>query len=325
MYSKLKGVIKILTKINNKQPIQKKLDLKRMLFEQRYLILMSAPFVIWVIIFKYVPLVGWLMAFQDYKPKTGIMGSKWVGLKHFIALFHEEQFYQALQNTLAMIILGIIFGTTFSVVFAILLNELRSVKMKRVVQTVSYLPHFVSWVVVANIVGQILSVTGVLNEILMALHLIKEPINFMSQPNLFWGIVTGSDLWKETGWNAIIYLAAITGIDVQLYEAAKVDGANRWQQIKAITLPSIRGTIIILLIMSIGNLINIGFEKQMLLGNNTVAAKSLVLDKYALDYGIGMVRYSYGTAIGMFKSVVGIVLIYIANTMAKKSGEGQLI
>jgi len=197
--------------------------------------------------------------------------------------------------------------------------------MKRIVQTVSYLPHFVSWVVVANIVGQILSVTGILNEGLMALHLIKEPINFMSQPNLFWGIVTGADLWKETGWNAIIYLAAITGIDVQLYEAAKVDGANRWQQIKSITLPSIRGTIIILLIMSIGNLINIGFEKQMLLGNNTVSAKSLVLDKYALDYGIGMVRYSYGTAIGMFKSVVGIILIYFANAMAKKSGEGQLI
>ena len=286
---------------------------------------MSVPFVLWVIVFKYAPLAGWLMAFQDYKPKLGILGSKWVGLKHFKALFHEEQFYQALQNTLGMSILAIVFSTIFSVGFALLLNELRSLKLKRVVQTVSYLPHFVSWVVVANIVGQILSTTGILNEVLMSLHIIKSPINFMSQPNLFWGVVTGSDLWKETGWNAIIYLAAITGIDVQLYEAAKVDGANRWQQIKSITLPSIKGTIIILLIMAIGNLINIGFEKQYLLGNNTVAAKSLVLDKYALDYGIGRMRYSYGTAIGMFKSVVGIVLIFFANTLAKKSGEGQLI
>lgn len=315
----------ILAKTNKQIGARSNVSFVQKLKDQRFLILMSAPFVIWVIIFKYIPLAGWIMAFEDYKPKLGLLGSKWVGFKHFIALFHEEQFYQALQNTLAMSILAIIFGTTFSVGFAILLNELRSVRMKRVVQTVSYLPHFVSWVVVANIVGQILSTTGTLNEILLGLHLVKEPVNFLSQPNLFWGIVTGSDLWKETGWNAIIYLAAITGIDMQLYEAAKVDGANRWEQIVNITLPSIKGTIIILLIMSIGNLVNIGFEKQMLLGNNTVAAKSLVLDKYALDYGIGMVRYSYGTAIGMFKSVVGIVLIFFANTLAKKSGEGQLI
>lgn len=315
----------ILVKTNKQTAIKTESSLSKKLYEQRYLIGMSAPFVLWVIIFKYLPLAGWLMAFQDYKPRLGILGSKWVGFKHFITLFHEEQFYQALQNTLGMSILAIVCGTTFSVTFALLLNELRSTKLKKTVQTVSYLPHFVSWVVVANIVGQILSITGLVNEVLMALHITDAPINFMSQPNLFWGIVTGSDLWKETGWNAIIYLAAITGIDMQLYEAAKVDGANRWQQIKCITLPSIRGTIIILLIMSIGNLINIGFEKQYLLGNNTVAAKALVLDKYALDYGIGMVRYSYGTAIGMFKSVVGIVLIFIANTLAKKSGEGQLI
>ncbi|MBE6023000.1 MAG: sugar ABC transporter permease [Cellulosilyticum sp.] len=321
----MEGVREILVKTNKQVKVQTKMGLSKKLYDQRFLIAMSVPFVIWVIIFKYIPLAGWLMAFQDYKPKLGILGSQWVGLKHFKVLFQEEQFYQALQNTLGMSILAITFGTIFSVGFALLLNELRSLRLKRVVQTISYLPHFVSWVVVANIVGQILSTTGVLNEILMALHIIDSPVNFMSQPNLFWGIVTGSDLWKETGWNAIIYLAAITGIDVQLYEAAKVDGANRWQQIKSITLPCIRGTIIILLIMSIGNLINIGFEKQYLLGNNTVASKSLVLDKYALDYGIGMVRYSYGTAIGMFKSVVGIVLIYIANTLAKKSGEGQLI
>lgn len=317
--------MKILVKTNKKTMVSSKSSLWDRLKDQKFLIFMSAPFVIWVIVFKYVPLTGWLMAFQDYKPKLGMWGSQWVGLKHFRALFQEEQFYQALQNTLGMSILAIVFSTIFSVSFALLLNELRSLKLKRVVQTVSYLPHFVSWVVVANIIGQMLSTTGLVNEVLMALHIIESPINFMAQPNMFWGVVTGADLWKETGWNAIIYLAAIVGIDVQLYEAAKVDGANRWQQIKSITLPSIKGTIIILLIMAIGNLINIGFEKQYLLGNNTVASKSLVLDKYALDYGIGMVRYSYGTAIGMFKSVVGIVLIFFANNLAKKTGEGQLI
>lgn len=317
--------MKILVKTNKKTMVSSKSSLWDRIKDQKFLILMSAPFVIWVIVFKYLPLAGWIMAFQDYKPKLGMWGSDWVGLKHFRVLFQEEQFYQALQNTLGMSILAIVFSTIFSVTFALLLNELRSLKLKRVVQTVSYLPHFVSWVVVANIIGQILSTTGLVNEVLMTLHIIEAPINFMAQPNMFWGVVTGADLWKETGWNAIIYLAAITGIDLQLYEAAKVDGANRWQQIKNITLPSIRGTIIILLIMAIGNLINIGFEKQYLLGNNTVASKSLVLDEYALNYGIGMVRYSYGTAIGMFKSVVGIVLIFFANGLAKKTGEGQLI
>lgn len=316
----------ILVKTNNNTDKKYyKASFSQKLKDQKYLIAMSAPFVIWVIVFKYAPLVGWLMAFQDYKPAKGILGSKWVGFKHFIALFKEEQFYQALTNTLGMSILAIVFGTMFSITFAILLNEMRGVKYKRIVQTVSYLPHFVSWVVVANIVGQLLSPNGIVNELLVNLHILKTPINFLAIPNMFWGVVTASDIWKETGWNAIIYLAAITGIDMQLYEAAKVDGANRWQQIWNITLPSIRGTIIILLIMNIGGLVNIGFEKQYLLGNNIVAEKSLVLDKYVLDYGIGMMRYSYGTAIGIFKSVVSIVLIWFANSLAKKTGEGQLI
>ncbi len=319
-------MIDILVKTNNNTDKKYyKASFSQKLKEQKYLIAMSAPFVIWVLVFKYAPLVGWLMAFQDYKPAKGILGSKWVGLKHFITLFKEEQFYQALTNTLGMSILAIIFGTMCSITFAILLNEMRGVKYKRIVQTVSYLPHFVSWVVVANIVGQLLSPNGIVNELLVNAHLLKTPINFLAVPNMFWGVVTTSDIWKETGWNAIIYLAAITGIDMQLYEAAKVDGANRWQQIWNITLPSIRGTIIILLIMNIGGLVNIGFEKQYLLGNNIVAEKSLVLDKYILDYGIGMMRYSYGTAIGIFKSVVSIVLIWFANNLAKKTGEGQLI
>nr|WP_163195880.1 ABC transporter permease subunit [Clostridium thermarum] len=299
--------------------------------EQKYLIAMSIPFVIWVIIFRYVPLTGWLMAFQDFKFKTGkgwfatLLDQQWVGLKHFITLFKEPQFYQAMENTLGMSILGIIFGFIFSISFALLINELKTLKFKRVVQTISYLPHFVSWVVVAGLVNSMLAPAGAVNELLMALNIIKEPIHFMTKPNMFWGVVIGSDLWKETGWNAIIYLAAITGIDPEMYEAAKVDGANRFKQMIHITLPGIRSTVIVLLIMSIGNLINIGFEKQMLLGNNVVQQKALVLDKYALDYGIGMFRYSYGTAIGIFKSVVGIILVFGANFIAKKTGEGGIV
>jgi putative aldouronate transport system permease protein len=292
---------------------------------QRVLIFMSLPFVIWVIVFKYLPLIGWTMAFQDYKPGKGFLDQTWVGLKHFQELFAEPQFYQSLENTLAMSILGLVFGTAASIIFALFLNELRSVRFKRVVQTVSYLPHFISWVVAASIITSMLSPSGVVNELLMNLHIISTPISFMSSPNMFWGIVTGSDIWKEVGWNAIIYLAAMTAVDPELYDAAKVDGAGRFRQIINITLPSIKPTIIVLLILSIGNLINIGFEKQMLLGNPIVADKSLVLDKYALDYGIGMFRYSFGTAIGIFKSVVSIILIFGANRIAKKTGEGSLM
>ncbi|MDT8715676.1 sugar ABC transporter permease [Clostridium sp. 19966] len=303
---------------------KKKITLKK-LKDQRYLMLMSIPFVIWVIVFKYLPLAGWSMAFQDYKPGQSMFDQTWVGLKYFKQLFSDDMFPKVMINTLAMSILGIIFGFLIPIVFALFLNELRGVKFKRLVQTVSYLPHFVSWVIVANIVTTMLSTTGPVNEILVHLHLFSKPVDFMTKPNWFWGIVTGSDVWKETGWNAIIYLAAMTGIDTEQYDAAKVDGANRFRQIIHITLPGIRPTVIVLLIMSIGNLINIGFEKQWLLGNNIVADKSLVLDKYALDYGIGMFRYSFGTAIGIFKSVVSIVLLIFANQVAKRSGEGRII
>ncbi|WP_160683329.1 ABC transporter permease subunit [Clostridium sp. C2-6-12] len=293
--------------------------------KQRFLVFMSLPFVIWIIVFKYLPLFGWLMAFQDYKPGKSIFNQTWVGFKHFKVLFNEPQFYQSLQNTLGMSILGLVFGTISAIAFALLLNELKNAKFKKSIQTISYLPHFISWVVAASIITSMLAPSGIVNQILVGCHIINEPISFLSNPNFFWGIVTSSDVWKEMGWNAIIYLAAITSIDPELYDAAKVDGASRFRQIISITLPSIKPVIIVLLIMSIGNLLNIGFEKQMLLGNPIVADKSLVIDKYALDYGIGMFRYSFGTAIGIFKSVVSIILIVIANQLAKKSGEGALI
>lgn len=307
-----------------KKKKEKKISWK-LLKKQRFLIFMSLPFVIWIIVFKYLPLVGWSMAFQDYKPGKSMFDQTWVGFKHFKVLFNEPQFYQSLQNTIAMSVLGLVFGTLCAISFALLLNEIKNVKFKKSVQTISYLPHFISWVVAASIITSILAPSGIINELLMKFHIISTPINFMSDPSLFWGIVTTGDIWKEVGWNAIIYLAAITAIDPELYDAAKVDGAGRIRQIMSITLPSIKPTIIVLLIMSIGNLLNIGFEKQMLLGNPIVADKSLVIDKYALDYGIGMFRYSFGTAIGIFKSAISIILLFSANKLAKKAGEGSLV
>jgi putative aldouronate transport system permease protein len=303
---------------------RKKALLKR-LIDQRYLLLLSVPFVAWLIVFRYIPLSGWAMAFQDYKPSLGFFQQSFAGLKHFKALFQAPLFYQALQNTLGMSFLGLVFGFTTSIGFAVLLNELRLPHFKRFTQTVSYLPHFVSWVIAANIVTAILAPAGPVNEVLVQWGVLKEPYNFMTRQNLFWWIVVFSDIWKETGWNAIIYLAAMTGIDQAIYESAQIDGVNRLQKIWHITLPGIKPTIIILLIMSIGNIINIGFEKQMLLGNSVVAAKSLVLDKYALDYGIGLFRYSYGTAIGIFKSVVSVILLIFANSIAKRAGDERLI
>ena len=299
-------------------------SLSKKLFDQRYLLLLSVPFIIWLVIFKYIPLAGWVMAFQDFKPHLGFFNQAWVGLKHFKDLFKAPLFYRALQNTLGMSILGLIFGFITSIGFAVLLNELRFLSFKRFTQTVSYLPHFVSWVVVANIITSLLSINGPLNEILISIRFFSEPVNFMIKPEYFWWLVVFSDIWKEMGWSAIIYLAAMAGIDSQIYEAAEIDGVNRFQKIWYITLPGISATIIILLIISIGNIINIGFEKQLLLGNAVTATKALVLDKYALDYGIGLFRYSFGTAIGIFKSLVSIVLLLLANFLARRSGAGRL-
>ncbi|MEK3789298.1 MULTISPECIES: ABC transporter permease [Paenibacillus] len=287
--------------------------------KQKYLYFMSIPFVIWVFVFSYLPLWGWTMAFQNYKPARSFFQQEWVGFKHFVELFQDERFYLVLRNTLAMSSMGIIFGFTIPILFAVLLNELRGMIFKRFVQTVSYLPHFVSWVVVAGIVTKMLSIDGgVVNDLLLALHIVDEPVTFMAKGSWFWYIVTGADLWKETGWNTIIYLAAIAGIDQEQYEAARVDGASRIRQIWHITLPGIRTTIAVLFIMSIGHLISIGFEKQFLLGNSLVTDYSEVLDLYALNYGLNMGRFSYGTAIGIFNSLVSITLLFVANGLFKK-------
>ncbi|WP_270170640.1 ABC transporter permease [Paenibacillus sp. SYP-B4298] len=291
----------------------------RGVMRNKYLYFMSLPFVIWTFVFHYLPLWGWTMAFQRYRPNRPFWEQEWVGLDHFRTLFSDDMFYLVLRNTLAMSFMGLIAGFTIPILFAIMVNEIRGMVFKRFAQTVSYLPHFVSWVVVAGIISKMLSTdNGAVNELLMWLGIIKEPVQFMAKGEWFWGIVTAADVWKETGWNAIIYLAAISGIGPELYEAAKVDGASRLRQIWHITLPGIRTTIIILLIMSIGHLISIGFEKQFLLGNNLVSDYSQVLDLYALNYGISMGRFSFGTAINMFNSIVSLFLLFTANGIFKR-------
>ncbi|GMK39423.1 sugar ABC transporter permease [Paenibacillus sp. CCS19] len=300
-------------------PYQVKRSLWSRMVSNKYLYFMAIPFVIWVFVFSYLPLWGWTMAFQKFRVGQSFFDQKWVGFDNFRMLFQDDQFLNALRNTLAMSFMGLIAGFTVPIIFALLLHEVRLAFLKRFVQTVSYLPHFVSWVVVAGIVTKMLATdNGAINQLLMSLNIIHEPVPFMAKENLFWYVVTSADVWKETGWNAIIYLAAISGIGPELYEAARVDGASRLRQMWHITMPGIRPTIIILLIMSIGHLISIGFEKQFLLGNNLVKEKSEVLDLYALTYGLGMGRYSFGTAINIFNSVVSLILLFTANGIFKK-------
>ena len=298
---------------------------KKLLKNQRTLIIMGIPFAIYAIIFCYVPLFGWIMAFQNYKPKDGLWHSKFVGLLKFKRLFGDDVFLKTIRNTFCMGAMNLVFGTVCAIAFAILLNEFWTVKGKKVVQTISYLPHFLSWIIVTGICFDVLSMdNGIINEVLVGLHIIKEPVIWLAHPKYFWWIVTFSNLWKETGWNSIIYLAAITSINPDLYEAASIDGAGRLSKIWHITLPGLKPTIMILLIMNIGNVLNAGFEVQYLLGNGLVQSVSQTIDIYVLKFGISNGDYSLGTAAGIFKSVVSIALIAIANFGAKAAGEESL-
>lgn len=288
---------------------------------------MSLPMVVWVVIFAYLPLTGWIMAFQDYRPQFGRLDQEWVGFKNFRMFLEDPRFYDVLRNTLVMSALHIIFGFFFAISLAIILNEVRSRVFKRSIQTVSYLPHFVSWVVVASIFYTVFSSdNGVVNNALMALGIIEEPVRFLAQPGLFRPMITLAQVWKEMGWNAIIYLAAITSIDPQLYEAARVDGLGRIGQIFHITLPGIRPTIILLLVLAIGGLLHIqGFEPVFLLGNSLTRSHADNLAVYAYRYGIGLTRYSLSTAISIFNSVVSIILLVLANRLSARFGEGTVI
>lgn len=292
--------------------------------QQKVLLIWSAVIVVYGVIFYYLPLAGWLMAFQNYKPKDGLWHSQFIGFTKFQQLFSDITFIRTIRNTLAMGVINLVATFITAIVFAILLNEIVSKGGKKVVQTISYLPHFLSWIIVTGILHDALSGSGIINEVLLKLHIVDQSINFFAHPKYFWPIVAFANVWKETGWNAIIYLAAITSIDPSLYEAAAIDGAGRFAKIKYVTLPGIKPTIMILLLMNVGNVLNAGFEIQYLLGNGLVQSVSQTIDIYVLKWGISQSDYSIGTAAGLFKSVVSIVLIIIANQIAKRNGEERL-
>ncbi|MCR5436655.1 MAG: ABC transporter permease subunit [Treponema sp.] len=298
----------------------------KLLGKQKMLILMSVPFVLYIILFRYVPLWGWTMAFQRYKPNLKLNEQEVVGFKWFIQLFKEKEFLLSLRNTVAMSLISTALGYITAILIAVFLNEVRHVGIKRFVQTVSYLPHFLSWVIVTGLVANVLSVEdGILNNILTGLHIVKQPIQWLAVPKYFWHIIGWTYVWKEVGWNTIVYLGAMTAIDPCLYEAAQIDGCGRLRKIWHITLPGIKPTIIIMMIMSAGHILDANFEMPFFLQNGLNIDVANTVDLYVLKYGFKLFNFSLATAAGIFKNAVNIFLLLLANWFAKRAGEERLI
>jgi putative aldouronate transport system permease protein len=285
---------------------------------QKYLQAMVIPGVIWMFLFNYIPMGGIIIAFKKYKITKTISEAPWVGLKYFKEFFQDSNFIDIMVNTVGISLLKLFIGFPLPIIFALLLNEIRGSRFKKISQTISYLPHFLSWVVLGGILVTWMSTDGVINDLLVSVHILKEPVSFLGKPNYFWGLALISDSWKELGWSAIIYLAAIAGVDQQIYEAATVDGATKIQKILYITLPSITGTIAIMLILQIAGLLNSNFDQIMILKNQINVSRSQVVDTYVYQVGMINGKYSYATAVGLFKSVIALILLLIANKSSKK-------
>lgn len=291
-------------------------ELKR----DRWLYLMLLPGVLYFLVFKYIPMWGLVIAFQNYMPFLGIMKSEWVGFAHFQYLFASPDFWMLMRNTVILAVYNIFFFFPLPIIVALMLNEIRHEFYKRVVVSLIYVPHFLSWVIVVSFFYSFFSIKdGIINEMIQSLGF--EKIHFLDSAEWFRSMVTLEVIWKETGWGTIIFMAALAGVNPQLYEAARMDGANRWRQLYHITLPSIRSTIIILLILRLGSFLDNGFEQIFLMLNALNREVGEVFDTYVYLVGIQGGQFSFSTAVGMFKAVVGLVLVLITNRLAKKFGE----
>ncbi|WP_407873007.1 ABC transporter permease [Paenibacillus sp. P36] len=291
-----------------------------MFVRDRWLYMMLLPGIAYFILFKYLPMWGILIAFKNYQPFLGFSGSEWVGFKHFQRFFTDPVFLTLFKNTLILSIYNLVFFFPMPILVALLLNEVRAELYKKFVQTVIYIPHFVSWVVVVGLAYVFFTTEGgVVNELLKASG--GRELNLLTSEGWFRTVITSEVIWKETGWGTIIFLAALAGVDQQMYEAAHIDGANRLQQLWHITLPAIRGVIVTLFILRLGSFLDTGFEQIFLMLNATNREVGEVFDTYVYTIGITKGQFSYSTAIGLFKSLVGLVLVLGANYLAKKSGE----
>lgn len=298
----------------------------RQIWKHKALLIMLIPAIAYYITFKYVPLLGSVIAFKDYNIFKGFVGSPWVGFKHFNNILHNPDFFKILLNNIIISLYSVIFSFPAPIVLALLLNEVKNILYKRTVQTMVYLPHFISWSIIAGLAYMLLSAqTGIANGILLNLGLIKEPIAYLQKAEYVRGIIVGSGIWKETGWSAIIYLAALNSISPSLYESAKIDGAGRFKQCLYITLPGLAPAIVTLLLLRIGNILDLGFEHIYPFINGLTARKAEVIDTFTFSMGVVGGQYSMTTAVGLFKSVIGLVLLLIANKISKATTEEGII
>lgn len=282
---------------------------------------MFFPIVVFFLLFKYIPMLGLIIAFKDYNFTDGIWGSPWVGFDNYIYLFQNPKMFDIIKNTFILSCLNVFVGFPFPIIMAILLNEVRRSWFKKGIQTLVYLPHFFNWVIVSGFVIMIFSQeTGIVNKLLS--FFTGETFPFLLKENSWISIFVGSAIWKSTGWTAIIYLAALTSIDPSLYEAASMDGANKWRQIWHITLPGIRSVIVLMFILSIGNVMEVGFDQVYTLQNSAVINIAETISTWNYKMGIGSGQFSYGTAFGLFESLIGLVLVLITNTVARKYNQG---
>ncbi len=293
-------------------------DLRR----RPHVYLMIVPVLAFYVVFHYAPLVGAIIAFKDFSPKAGIFGSPWVGFKHFQAFFASIYFVRILSNTLIISALDILFGFPAPIILALLINELNARTFKRTIQTVSYLPHFISIVVICGLIRDFFASTGVVNEIAAGLGLSVQ--QYLNDPRWFRSIYVGSNVWQTFGWNSIIYLAALTSINPQLYEAARMDGAGRWRQTVAITLPGILPVTVTLLILRIGNVMSVGFEKIILLYNPLTYETAEVISTFVYKKGILEMSYSYSAAIGLFNAAINCLFLVMANGLSRKVNETSI-
>ena len=298
------------------------LFLKRIIKYREMYLLFLIPFV-YLIIFKYVPILGNVLAFRKYSASAPLFGTRWMGLTYFKMLFEDVNFYNRFLNTVVLSIENLVIGFPIPIIFALLVNEIKNKNAKKFIQTVSYLPHFISIVVVVGFINKLLSPNaGAIN--MLRLNLGMNSINYIAKPEWFRTIYIVSEIWQNMGWNAIIYIAALSSVDSQLYEAAMIDGAGRWKQTVHVTIPGIMPTIVITLIMSVGSMLAIGYEMVLLLMNNLNKETADIISTYVYRLGIVDSNYSYSTAVGLFNAVVGLILVCSANYVCRKVSDTSL-
>ena len=292
------------------------------IIRDKWLYLLLLPGVIYFLVFKYLPMWGIVISFENYVPYKGVFGSEWVGLKWFNYFFSNKAWTRYLANTLILSLMNIVFYFPAPIILALLLNEVRSTRYKKLVQTFLYVPHFISIVIVVSITLVMFSSSGIVYK--LTEQLLGYPLKYMTDPNLFRGMIIGQTIWKETGWGTIIFLAALTNVDTQLYEAAMVDGAGRLRRLWHITLPAIRSTIVLMLILRMGSMLDTGYDHLILMANSLNRSASQTLDVFVYQQGLQQAQYSYASAVGLMKSVVSVILVVSSNKIAHLLGEQGL-